>query len=60
MSHSIASNKGGFGQGDSIIDWSFGDVIWAMFIFFGGVLFIWMFVAVFTDNLPAARHFRMG
>jgi hypothetical protein len=31
------------------MDWSFGDVFWAMFVFFAWVLFIWMFIAVFAD-----------
>lgn len=31
------------------MDWSFGDVLWAMVAFFFWFLFIWMFIAVFGD-----------
>jgi Short C-terminal domain/Phospholipase_D-nuclease N-terminal len=31
------------------VDWSFGDVFWAMVVFFFWFLFIWMFIAIFTD-----------
>jgi uncharacterized membrane protein len=30
-------------------DWSFGTVLWSMFVFFFWFLFIWMFIAVFSD-----------
>ena len=29
--------------------WDFGDVLWSMFIFFFWILYIWMFIAIFTD-----------
>jgi hypothetical protein len=32
-------------------DWTFGDVIWSMIVFFCWVIFIWMFIAIFTDIL---------
>ena len=32
-----------------VADWSFGDVIWAMIVFFFWFMFIWMFIAVFAD-----------
>jgi Phospholipase_D-nuclease N-terminal len=31
------------------MDWSFGDVLWSMIIFFAWVVFIWMFIAIFAD-----------
>jgi len=31
------------------VDWSFGDVLWAMVVFFFWFLFIWMFIGVFAD-----------
>ncbi len=31
------------------MDWSFGDVMWSMLVFFAWVLYIWMFIAVFGD-----------
>jgi hypothetical protein len=31
------------------MDWSFGEVMWSMLVFFLWVIFIWMFVAVFAD-----------
>jgi predicted membrane channel-forming protein YqfA (hemolysin III family) len=31
------------------MDWSFWDVIWAMFAFFFWFMFIWMFITVFAD-----------
>ena len=31
------------------MDWSFGDVLWAMLVFFFWVLYIWMFIAIFAD-----------
>jgi Short C-terminal domain/Phospholipase_D-nuclease N-terminal len=31
------------------MDWTFGDVLWAMVAFFFWFLFIWMFIAVFGD-----------
>jgi hypothetical protein len=30
-------------------DWTFGDVLWAMVAFFFWFIFIWMFIAVFSD-----------
>src|SRR3954467_4130273 len=30
-------------------DWTFGSVLWAMVVFFFWFLFIWMFIAVFSD-----------
>ena len=32
-----------------VADWSFGDVIWAMIVFFFWFMFIWMFIGVFAD-----------
>jgi hypothetical protein len=31
------------------LDWSFGDVIWTMIVFFFWFMFIWMFIAIFSD-----------
>jgi hypothetical protein len=31
------------------MDWSFGDVLWSMVVFFFWFMFIWMFIAVFGD-----------
>src|SRR5262249_6761728 len=31
------------------MDWSFGEVLWSMIIFFCWVIFIWMFIAAFAD-----------
>jgi hypothetical protein len=31
------------------MDWSFGDVLWSMVVFFFWFMFIWMFIAVFSD-----------
>jgi hypothetical protein len=31
------------------VEWSFGDVIWAMIIFFFWFTFIWMFISIFAD-----------
>jgi hypothetical protein len=31
------------------MDWSFGDVLWTMLIFFFWVIYIWMFIAIFSD-----------
>jgi type VI protein secretion system component VasK len=31
------------------MDWSFGDVLWTMIVFFFWFMFIWMFIAVFGD-----------
>jgi predicted membrane channel-forming protein YqfA (hemolysin III family) len=31
------------------MDWSFGDVLWSIIVFFFWVMFIWMFIAVFSD-----------
>ena len=31
------------------MDWSFGDFIWAMIVFFFWFMFIWMFIGVFAD-----------
>jgi len=31
------------------VDWSFGDVIWTMIVFFFWFMFIWMFIAIFSD-----------
>src|SRR3954471_22313022 len=31
------------------MEWNFGDVLLSMLVFFGWVLFIWMFIAVFGD-----------
>lgn len=33
------------------MDWSFGDVLWAMVAFFFWFLFVWMFISVFADIL---------
>jgi len=30
-------------------DWNFGSVLWAMVVFFFWFMFIWMFIAVFSD-----------
>ena len=30
-------------------DWSFGDVLWTMIVFFFWFMFIWMFIAIFAD-----------
>lgn len=32
-----------------VAEWSFGDVLWAMVVFFFWFMFIWMFIAVFAD-----------
>ena len=32
-----------------IADYSFGDVLWSMLIFFFWFMFIWMFIGVFSD-----------
>jgi hypothetical protein len=32
-----------------LADWSFGELIWAMVVFFFWFMFIWMFIAVFAD-----------
>jgi hypothetical protein len=32
-----------------LADWSFGQVMWAMFVFFAWVLFFWMLFSVFGD-----------
>src|SRR5262245_29464487 len=31
------------------MDWTFGDVLWSMVVFFFWFLFIWMFIAIFAD-----------
>jgi hypothetical protein len=31
------------------MDWSFGDFLWAMIVFFFWFMFIWMFIGVFAD-----------
>jgi hypothetical protein len=31
------------------LDWTFGDVIWTMIVFFFWFMFIWMFIAIFSD-----------
>jgi Phospholipase_D-nuclease N-terminal len=31
------------------MDWSFGDVIWAMIVFFFWFMFIWLFITIFAD-----------
>src|SRR5215218_2202530 len=31
------------------MDWSFGDVLWSMMIFFLWIIYIWMFIAIFSD-----------
>jgi hypothetical protein len=31
------------------MDWSFGDVIWSMIVFYFWFMFIWMFIRVFAD-----------
>lgn len=31
------------------MEWSFGDVIWAMIVFFFWFMLIWMFIATFAD-----------
>jgi len=31
------------------MDWSFGDFLWGMIVFFFWFMFIWMFIAVFAD-----------
>jgi len=31
------------------MDWSFGDLIWSMVVFFFWFMLIWMFIAVFGD-----------
>jgi Phospholipase_D-nuclease N-terminal len=31
------------------VEWSFGDVIWAMIVFYFWFLFIWAFIRVFAD-----------
>jgi hypothetical protein len=31
------------------MDWTFGDFIWSMILFFFWFMFIWMFIAVFAD-----------
>ena len=30
-------------------EWSFGSVLWAMFVFFLWIMAIWLFIALFTD-----------
>jgi|SRR3954471_19940010 len=30
-------------------DWSFGNVLWTMFVFFLWIMAIWLFIALFTD-----------
>jgi Phospholipase_D-nuclease N-terminal/Short C-terminal domain len=30
-------------------NWTFGDVLWSMLIFFFWCMFIWMFIAIFSD-----------
>ena len=30
-------------------EWSFGNVLWAMIVFFFWFMFIWMFIAIFAD-----------
>jgi len=30
-------------------EWSFGSVLWAMFVFFLWIMVIWLFIALFTD-----------
>jgi hypothetical protein len=32
-----------------VAEWSFGDVFWAMIVFFFWFMFIWMFIGVFAD-----------
>jgi hypothetical protein len=31
------------------VDWSFGDVFWALVVFFFWFMFIWMFISIFAD-----------
>jgi uncharacterized membrane protein len=31
------------------VDWSFGDVFWALIVFFFWFMFIWMFISIFAD-----------
>lgn len=31
------------------MEWSFGDVIWAMIVFYFWFMFVWAFIRVFTD-----------
>jgi uncharacterized membrane protein YhaH (DUF805 family) len=31
------------------MDWSFGDVLWSIAVFFFWLMYIWMFIAVFSD-----------
>jgi len=33
------------------MDWTFGDVIWSMVVFFFWVMYIWIFVTIFADIL---------
>lgn len=33
------------------MDWSFGDVIWSMVVFFFWVMYIWIFITIFADVL---------
>ena len=30
-------------------NWTFGDVLWSMVVFFFWFMFIWMFIAIFSD-----------
>jgi hypothetical protein len=32
-----------------LAEWSFGDALWAMLVFFFWVMAIWIFIAVFSD-----------
>ena len=38
-------------KGDTMLatEWSFGNVLWAMIVFFFWFMFIWMFIAIFAD-----------
>jgi hypothetical protein len=31
------------------VNWTFGDFLWSMLIFFFWFMFIWMFISIFTD-----------
>ena len=31
------------------MDWSFGEFLWAMFVFYLWLIVIWMFISIFTD-----------
>ncbi len=33
----------------AVYEWTFGSVMWAMFVFFLWIMFIWMFIALFAD-----------